>query len=102
MLVYLRDGLSDSCTCCHTEKGVADHASVSQGRICWESCTCCHTERGVASQTCYLSELQCADAGPTSPSANPIHPDRIAAGVSIFRVLVGLELDLEMDGESGN
>ena len=33
MLVFLRDGSSDSCACCHSEIGVADHASVSQGRI---------------------------------------------------------------------
>ena len=27
------------------------HASVSQGRICSDKCTCCHTEREVADQT---------------------------------------------------
>ena len=50
------------------------HASVSQGRICADNFTCCHTETEVADQTFYLTLLQYADTGPTSPSADPITP----------------------------
>ena len=50
------------------------HASVSQGRICSDNVTCCHTETEVADQTFYLTQSQCTDTGPTSPSADPITP----------------------------
>ena len=50
------------------------HASVSQGRICWDNFTCCHTEIEVADQTFYLTQLQYTDTGPTSPCADPITP----------------------------
>ena len=49
-------------------------ASVSQGRICSENFTFCHTEIEVADQTFYLTQSQYTDAGPTSPSADPITP----------------------------
>ena len=49
-------------------------ASVSQDRICADNFTCCHTEIEVADQTFYLTQLQYADTGPTSPSADPITP----------------------------
>ena len=49
-------------------------ASVSQGRICLDNFTCCHTEIEVADQTCYLTQSQYTDTGPTSPSADPITP----------------------------
>ena len=45
-------------------------ASVSQGRVCSDKFTCCHTEVEVADQTFYLTQSQCNDAGPTSPSAH--------------------------------
>ena len=48
--------------------------SVSQGRICLDNFTCCHTEIDVADQTCYLTQSQYTDTGPTSPSADPITP----------------------------
>ena len=48
------------------------HASVSQRRICSDNCTCCHTEIEVAHQTCYPTQSQCTDTGPTSPSADSI------------------------------
>ena len=50
------------------------HASVSQGRICSDNCTCCHTEKKVADPTFYLTQSQYTDTGPTSPSADPITP----------------------------
>ena len=50
------------------------HASVSQGRIGSDNCTCCHTEKEVADQTCYLTQSQYTDIGPTSSSADPIMP----------------------------
>ena len=50
------------------------HTSVSQRRICSDNCTCCHTETEVADQTFYLTQSQCTDTGPTSPSADPITP----------------------------
>ena len=49
-------------------------ASVSQGRICSDNLTCCHTEIEVADPTFYLTQSQYTDAGPTSPSADPITP----------------------------
>ena len=37
-------------------------------------CMCCHTEIGVAHQTCYLTQSQYTDTGPTSPSTVPKTP----------------------------
>ena len=48
------------------------HASVYQGRICSDNFTCCHTEIQVADQTFHLTLLQYTEAGPTSPSTDPI------------------------------
>ena len=53
---------------------IQQHASVSQGRICSDSCTSCHIEIEVADQTFHLSQSQYTDAGPTSPSTDPITP----------------------------
>ena len=64
------------------------HACVSQGRICSESFTCCHTEIKVADTTFYLTQSQYTDTGPTSPSADPRTPGRVATGVPIFESLV--------------
>ena len=64
------------------------HASVSQGRICSENFTCCHTETEVADQTFHLTQSQYTDTGPTSPSADPITPGRVATGVPMFKSLV--------------
>ena len=51
------------------------HATcVSQGRICADNFTCCHTEKEVADQTFYLTQSQCTDTGPTTPSGDPIMP----------------------------
>ena len=50
------------------------HASVSQGRICTDNFTCCHTEIEAADPTFRLTQSQCTDTGPTSPSADPITP----------------------------
>ena len=58
------------CVGCLTSQ---QHASVSQGRICSDSLTCCHTEI-VANQTFHLTQSQYTDAGPTSPSTDPIPP----------------------------
>ena len=57
--------------CCLTSPA---QASVSQGRICSDSCTCCHTEIEAADQTCYHTQSQYSDTGPTSPSADPVMP----------------------------
>ena len=53
-------------------------ASVSQGRICSDNGTCCHTEAEVADQTFYLTQSQCTDTGPTSPSVAPYNTRRLA------------------------
>ena len=59
------------------------HASVSQGQICSGKFACCHTETEVADQTFYFTESQYTDAGPTSPSADPVTPCafQVATGV---------------------
>ena len=49
-------------------------AGVYQGRIYSDNCTCCHTETEVADQILYLTQSQYTDAGPTSPSADPVTP----------------------------
>ena len=75
-------GFGRACTTC-TGKPTAllvacltsqQHDSVSQGRICSGKFTCRHTEIEVADPTFYLTQLQYADTGPTSPSADPITP----------------------------
>ena len=53
---------------------VAQHASVSQGRIYSDNFTCCHTEIEDADQTFHLTQSQFSDTGPTSPSADPTTP----------------------------
>ena len=50
------------------------HARISQGPICSDNCMCCHTEIEVADQTFYLTQSEYTDAGPTSPSADPLAP----------------------------
>ena len=70
------------------------HASVSQGRICTDNFTCCYTEIEAADQTCYLTQSQYTDTGPTSPSADPIMPgvwQGIATGVPMFKSPVWLD-----------
>ena len=42
--------------------------SVSQERIGLDNRTCCHTEMEVADHTCYHTQSQYTDTGPTSPS----------------------------------
>ena len=70
---------------CLTSHG---HASVSQGRICSDNFTCCHTEMEVANQPFHLTQSQCTDTGPTSPSTDPITPGRVATAAPIFKSLV--------------
>ena len=50
------------------------YASVSQKRSCSDNFSCCHTKIEVADQTCYLTQSQYTDTGPTSPNADPIMP----------------------------
>ena len=51
------------------------HASASRRRICLEiKRVLCNTETEVAKQTCYLTQPQFNDAGPTIPSTEPISP----------------------------
>ena len=61
------------------------HASASQGRVCSDKFTRCHTETEVADQTFYFTQSQNTDIGPTSPSADPIAPGRVATRVPIFK-----------------
>ena len=63
-------------------------ASVSQGRMYKDNFMCCHTEIQVADQTFYPTQSQYTDTGPTSPSADPIAPDKVATGVPTFKSLV--------------
>ena len=69
--VYIISVHGSSFVGCLTSK---QHDSVSQGRICSDNFTCCHTEIEVADQTFYLTQSQCTDTGPTSPSTDPIMP----------------------------
>ena len=50
------------------------HASVSQGRICWDNFTCCHAEIEVADPTFHLTQSQYTDTGSTSPSTDHVTP----------------------------
>ena len=67
------------------------HASVSRGRICSDNFTCCRSETEVSDQTFHHSHSQYTETGPTSPSADPITPGRVATGVPILKSLVGLD-----------
>ena len=40
---------------------------VSHGQSCPDNCKCCHIEIDVSYQTCYLTQSQYTDTGPTSP-----------------------------------
>ena len=73
--------------CCLTSQ---QRASVSQGRICTDYFTCCHTEIEVTDKTFHLTQSQCTDTGPTSPSTDPITqaPGWVATGVPMFKSLV--------------
>ena len=64
------------------------HADVSRRQICSDKFLCFHTEIEVADQTVYLIRSQYTDTGPTSSSADPITPGRLATGVPIFKSLV--------------
>ena len=64
-------------TCCLLFVGFLtsqQNANVSQGRICTNNFTCCHTAIEAAEQIFHLIQSQYTDAGPTSPSADPITP----------------------------
>ena len=50
------------------------HASVSQGLICWDNYTCCHTEIQVADQTFHLTQSQYTDTASASPSTDLTTP----------------------------
>ena len=52
----------------------SQHASASQGQICSGNSRCCHTETEVVDQTFHLTQSQCTDTRPTSPSADPVRP----------------------------
>ena len=49
---------------------------VCEGQICLgkTKCTLCHTEVEIADRTCYLTQSQYTDTGPTSPSDDPTTP----------------------------
>ena len=66
------------------------HASVYQRWISSDNCTCCYTEKRVADQTFCLTQSQYTDTGPTSLSADPISqvPGRVATGVPICKSMV--------------
>ena len=55
--------------CCLTPQ---QHVSVSQGWICSDNCTCCHTEKEVANKTCYLTPSQYTDTGLTNLSTDTV------------------------------
>ena len=50
------------------------HASVPQGPICSHNSTFCFSEPEVVDQTYYLTQSQCTDTRPTSPTADPFTP----------------------------
>ena len=85
-VAQLENYIGHGCVCllvgCLTSQ---QQASVSQGRICSDNFTCCHTEIEVADPTFYLTQSQYTDTGPTSPSADPITPGRVATGVPFFK-----------------
>ena len=47
---------------------------MSRGRICSNNTSCFHTAVEAADQTCYLTQSQYTDTGPTSPDADQIAP----------------------------
>ena len=61
---------------------------MSRERIFTDNCKCCYTETEVADQTFYLTQSQYIDTRPTSPSADPIMPGRVATEVPIVKSLV--------------
>ena len=61
------------------------HARVSQGRICSDSCTCCHTEKEVADQTCCFIQPRYTVTGLTSSSPDLVSPGQ-APGRIVTRV----------------
>ena len=54
---------------------------ASPEQMCLENCTDCDTETEVADQTCYLTQSQFTDTGPTSPSADPTKPGSWLGGL---------------------
>ena len=78
------------------------HASVSQRWICKGKFTCCDTKIEVEDQTFYLTQSQCTDTGPTSPSADPIMPGAWQGGHWSSNFLVtGMTRPRKYPGASG-
>ena len=44
------------------------HASASEGWICFDNCMCCHTEKETADQTCYLTQSRSTHSRPINPT----------------------------------
>ena len=66
------------------------YCTVFQGRICSDKFTCYHTKIEVADHTFHLKQSQSTDAGPTSPSADPITPGavQVTTGAPISKSLI--------------
>ena len=64
---------------------------ASQGQI--DKCECCHTEMTVADQTWYLTQSECTDIGPSSPSSDLWCQESggVATRVPIYMSLACLE-----------
>ena len=59
---------------------IQQDTSVAQVRICSDDGACCHTEIDAGDQTCYLTQSNSTDTGPTSPFADPISPSAWQGG----------------------
>ena len=66
-------------------------AGVSQGRICSDNSTCCHTETEVADQTFHLTQSQCTDTRPTSPSTDPMMSDAQQGSNYLAKLVMDLD-----------
>ena len=73
------------------------HVCISQGWICSDNCTCCHIGTEATDQACYLIQSKYTDTRPTSASADPRTPGRVANGVPIFKSLVWFDLKWNFD-----
>ena len=73
--VVARDGDPECIVCllvgCLTSQ---QHASVSQGRICSHICTCCLTEKEIADPSFHLTHSQYTDTGPINPITDSTTP----------------------------
>ena len=62
------------CRCSLAARPPSNMLVYLKDRSAQTNCMCCHTQREDADQTFHFSQSQYTDAGPTSPSADPLTP----------------------------